>query len=219
MNAFTRSCKRVAKSAQLSEDNLAFLHQQIQGTIQQNTENLTENTRRVKKYGRIKGDTYEWRRSYIEYFNTHKTYFYDNMMSILSKDVAVADNMLKLFLECEGLGLPKANFLCQLATARPEFACLDSNNLIWHGINSNITSYSKKTKSETAKFNKRSLYFETVYGISPNNSGLDLAWDWCKGVNKKSKKFKSATEIAILHEYWFILDTTIGNNCLVGKFC
>ena len=206
MQQFKKDCEYVARFCQESPENLSFAHTMLQGTIQQNTENLSSIAYNLKTYGIDKCEVFKWRMPYIKFFNNHKEYFYEKMMSILASNKNVPDRILKLFLECEGLGLPKANFMAQLATARKEFACLDLNNLKWHSINPNVCTYNKKTKSDVAKENKRMKYFETVYRIAPNNSGLDLAWDWCKKVAKKSKKFESGKQVSQLHRYWFTLD-------------
>ena len=41
MVQFKKDCEYVAKSCQESPENLSFAHKVVQGTIQQNTENLS----------------------------------------------------------------------------------------------------------------------------------------------------------------------------------
>ena len=67
------------------------------------------------------------------------------MMEILQSDQEnTPDRILRLFLEVDGLGLAKAGFLGQLATAHTGLGCLDSNNLIWHSIDKSVNLYNKK---------------------------------------------------------------------------
>ena len=191
----------VADYCQASADNLYRCAVMVHGTIQQNTENLDRIASQYDTQGFVKGDTLEWRMNYINHFGEKRQYYYDNMMKILrSKKKDIPDRILKLFLEANGLGLPKANFLAILATGMKAFACLDSNNLIWYDINPKITDYNKKLKSEEVKANKRKQYLDVVRKLG----GGEKLWDeWCIRVADKSKKFKSGREVSLKHRHWF----------------
>ena len=192
----------VADYCQASPDNLAFCHAGVQATIQQNTENLDSIMSQYKRQG-INIPVFEWeaKKKAVIHFDQNKQYYYDNMMSILaSKKRDIPDRILQLFLEVQGLGLPKSNFLAQLATGHKAFACLDSNNLIWYGLNPKITDYNKKLKSDEIKARKRKEYLDTVQQLG----GGEKLWDqWCIGVADKSKKFKSGVEVSFKHRHWF----------------
>jgi hypothetical protein len=172
----------------------------VHGTIQQNTENLDRIATQYDTQGFIAGDTLEWRMNYINHFSDNRQYYYDNMMRILRSKKNVADKILKLFLEANGLGLPKANFLAILATGMKAFACIDSNILIWYGLDPKITDYNKKLKSEEVKASKRKQYLDVVRKLG----GGEKLWnEWCVRVADKSKKFKSGVQVSMKHRHWF----------------
>ena len=132
---FKEDCRYVADFCQSSPQNLLRTAIGVHGTVQQATKNLDRIVTQYDTQGFKKGDTFFWRMNYIKHFSDNKEYFHGNMMSILaSKKKNIPDRILKLFLEAEGLGLPKANFLAQLATANKAFSCLDLNNIKWYGI-------------------------------------------------------------------------------------
>ena len=194
--------KFIADYCKASPQNLAFCHAGVQATIQQNTENL-DNIMSQYKYKGINIPVFEWeqKKKAVLHFNKNKQYYYDNMLKILaSKKADIPDKILKLFLEVEGLGLAKASFLAQLATGHKAFGCLDSNNLIWYGIDPKITDYNKKLKSETIKANRRKAYLDAVKKVG----GGQKLWDnWCNGIADKSKKFTSGVEVSFKHRHWF----------------
>ena len=192
----------VANFCQTSAKNLAHCHAGVQITIQMNTEMLDNINTDFKKNGtKIAVFNWQQKKNAVDHFNANMHYYYDNMMSILkSKKGNVPDRILKLFLEVEGLGLAKASFLAQLATGHKAFACLDSNNLIWHKIDPKVTDYNKKLKSDIIKAEKRRQYFAVVKKLG----GGEKLWnDWCIGVADKSKKFKSGVEVSRKHRHWF----------------
>jgi len=194
--------KFIADYCKASPQNLAFCHAGVQATIQQNTENLDSIMLQYKREG-IDIPVFNWEQKYkaVSHFNANKQYYYDNMMRILaSKQANIPERILKLFLEVEGLGLPKAGFLAQLATGHKAFACLDSNNMIWYGIDPKVTDYNKKIKSEAIKARKIKDYLNTVRKIG----GGEKLWNaWCNGVADKSKKFTSGVEVSFKHRHWF----------------
>ena len=171
-------------------------------TIQQNTENLDTIMTEYKTSG-INIPVFNWskKKNAVKHFESNKLHYYNSMMTILrSKKGNIPDRILKLFLEVDGLGLPKASFLAQLATGHKAFACLDSNNLIWYNLDPKVTTYNKKLKCELAKSEKRRQYFECVKSLG----GGEKLWnDWCIGVANKSKKFKSGVQVSMKHRHWF----------------
>ena len=191
----------VVKYAQRNPDTLYDVVLRVHGTVQRNTNQLTNIFSQYNERGFTKDDAFSWRMDYINHFGEKRQYYYDNMMKILrSKKKDIPDRILKLFLEANGLGLPKANFLAILATGMKAFACLDSNNLIWYDINPKITDYNKKLKSEEVKANKRKQYLDVVRKLG----GGEKLWDeWCIRVADKSKKFKSCKEVSLKHRHWF----------------
>ena len=199
---YKKDNRYVADFCQTSAKNLAFTHAGVQMTIKTDTQLLDNMVTDYKKNG-IKIKKFNWkdRKKAVEHFNKNKQYYYDNMMKILAtKKADVPDRILKLFLEVAGLGLPKASFLAQLATGHKAFACLDSNNLIWHKINPKVTDYNKKLKSDIIKSEKRRQYFAVVKKLG----GGEKLWnDWCIGVADKSKKFKSGVQVSMKHRHWF----------------
>ena len=190
----------VADYCQASADNLYRCAVMVHGTIQQNTENLDRIASQYDTHGFIKGDTLEWRMNYINHFGEKRQYYYDNMMKILRSKKNVADRILELFLEADGLGLAKASFLALLATGMKAFACLDSNLMKWYGINPNLTSYNKNCKNKELLRKKRQDYLDVVKRLG---GGIKLFKEWCIKIAEKSKKFVSGLEVSGLHIPWF----------------
>jgi hypothetical protein len=200
MDQFHEDLNFVNEFCQSSADSLYRCAVMVHGTIQQNTENLDRITTQYDTQGFIDGDTLEWRMPYIQHFGENRHYYYNSMMTILRSKKNVADRILKLFLEADGLGLPKANFLALLATGNKSFSCLDSNLLKWYGLDPKITDYNKKLKSEESKANKRKQYLDVV---SSMGGGRKLYKEWCIRVSDKSKKFKSGLQVSMKHRHWF----------------
>ena len=198
---FKEDCRYVADFCQSSPQNLLRTAIGVHGTVQQATKNLDRIVTQYDTQGFKKGDTFFWRMNYIKHFSDNKEYFHGNMMSILaSKKKNIPDRILKLFLEAEGLGLPKANFLAQLATANKAFSCLDLNNIKWYGIDPSITDYNKKTKSEEVLYLRRKNYLDTVRGLG----GGEYLWNaWMHGISDKEDYFKSAEDVSRKHRHWF----------------
>ena len=199
---YKKDNRYVANFCQASAKNLAHCHAEVQVTIQMNTEALDGIATDFKKNG-INIAVFNWgqKKRAAQHFNANMHYYYDNMMSILrSKKGDIPDRILQLFLEVDGLGLAKASFLAQLATGHKAFGFLDSNNLIWYGLDSKITDYNKKLKSDEIKARKRKEYLDCVQRLG----GGEKLWNaWCIGVADKSKKFKSGVEVSYKHRHWF----------------
>ena len=155
----------VVKYAQKNPDTLYELVVKIHGTVQRNTNQLTNIFSQYNENGFSKDDAFSWRMDYINHFSENRKYYYDNLMKVLrskKSKAVISDKVLELFLQADGLGLAKANFLALLATRMKAFSCLDSNLLKWYGLDPKITDYNKKTKSEESKANRRKQYLDVV---------------------------------------------------------
>ncbi len=200
MDKYRQDMLIVSEYGQSSADALYRIALMAHGTVQQATENLTNIGKQYDEKGFIEGDTFSWRMDYIRHFSEKRQYYYDNMMKILRSKKNVADRILELFLEADGLGLAKASFLALLATGMKAFACLDSNLMKWYGINPNLTNYNKNCKNKELLMKKRQDYHDVVKRLG---GGIKLFKEWCIKIAEKSKKFVSGLEVSGLHIPWF----------------
>lgn len=200
MDRYRQDMLIVAEYGQSSADALYRIAVMAHGTVQQLTENLTGIGKQYDEKGFVEGDAFSWRMNYIQHFSEKRQYYYDNMMKILRSKKNVADRILELFLEADGLGLAKASFLALLATGMKAFACLDSNLMKWYGLNPNLTSYNKKCKNKELLRKKRQDYLDVVKRLG---GGIKLFKEWCIKIAEKSKKFVSGLEVSGLHIPWF----------------
>ena len=193
----------VADYCQASADNLYRCAVMVHGTIQQNTENLDRIASQYDTHGFIKGDTLEWRMNYINHFGEKRQYYYDNMMKILRSKKAktvIADKVLELFLQADGLGLAKASFAGLLATGMDEFSCLDSNLLKWNNLDRKITDYNKKCKDKNKLRERRQNYFSIV---QQTGGGHFNYIKWCDKIGEGSNQFIDGKDVSRHHPIWF----------------
>ena len=200
MDRYRQDMLIVAEYGQSSADALYRIALMAHGTVQQATENLTNIGNQYDEKGFVSVDPFSWRMDYIQHFSEKRQYYYDNMMKILRSKKNVADRILELFLEADGLGLAKASFLALLATGMKAFACLDSNLMKWYGINPNLTNYNKNCKNKELLRKKRQDYLDVVKRLG---GGIKLFKEWCIKIAEKSKKFVSGLEVSGLHIPWF----------------
>ena len=193
----------VVKYAQRNQDTFFDVFVKVNGTIQRKTEHLTNVFDQYNKKGFIKGDAFHWRMHYINSFSDNRKYYYDNMMRILrskKSKVVIADKILELFLEADGLGLAKASFLALLSTGMNEFSCLDSNLLKWNGLDPSITNYNKKCKNKDKLKIVRKNYSSVVKKMG---GGWENYIVWCNGIGSTSKKFIDGKQVSSYHPVWF----------------
>ena len=200
MDYFKKDLKFINEYCQNNADSLYRCAVGVHATVQQDTQNLDNILTQYDRLGFVDGDVFDWRKNYINHFSENRQYYYDNMMKILRSKKDVADRILALFLEADGLGLAKASFLALLATGNKSFSCLDSNLLKWYGLDRKITDYNKKTKCDNAKKKRRQEYLSVV---SKLGGGIKLYKEWCINVADKSKKFKSGYQVSMKHRHWF----------------
>ena len=201
MDTYRQDMLVVAHYGQSSADALYRIALFAHGTVQQATENLTNIGKQYDEKGFVEGDTFSWRMDYIQHFSDNRQYYYNNMMKILRSKKNVADRILELFLEADGLGLAKASFVALLATGMKAFACLDSNLMKWYGLDPKITDYNKKCKNKALLKKKRQDYLAVVKLLG---GGIKLFKEWCIKIAEKSKKFTDGIEVSNLHVPWFI---------------
>jgi hypothetical protein len=193
----------VVEYAQKDSDCLFDVVVRVHGTIQRNTNQLTNIFSQYNENGFIKDDAFSWRMDYINHFGEKRQYYYDNMMKILRSKKAktvIADKVLELFLQADGLGLAKASFAGLLATGMDEFSCLDSNLLKWNNLDRKITDYNKKCKDKQKLKERRQNYFDCV---QQTGGGHFNYIKWCDKIGEGSKQFIDGRDVSRHHPIWF----------------
>ena len=193
----------VGKYAQKNPDTLYELVVKIHGTVQRNTNQLTNIFSQYNENGFSKDDAFSWRMDYINHFSENRKYYYDNLMKVLrskKSKAVISDKVLELFLQADGLGLAKASFAGLLATGMNEFSCLDSNLLKWNNIDRKITDYNKKCKDKQKLKERRQNYFDCVQQTGGGHFNYIL---WCDKIGEGSKQFIDGRDVSRHHPIWF----------------
>ena len=89
-----------------------------------------------------KGKTYA-------YLAANKHRMYDEAMTVINSSLCDGDKaeaLMDIFLQVDGLGLPKAGFMCQLMAGL--VGCMDSHNIKMYGIDPKSLSIAKKPKTQ-----------------------------------------------------------------------
>ena len=201
----------VVKFAQKNPDNLYELVAKIHGTVQRNTNQLTSIFSQYNEKGFIKDDAFSWRMDYINHFSKNRKYYYDNLMKILrskKSKIVIADKVLELFLQADGLGLAKASFAGLLCTGMDEFSCLDSNLLKWNNLDRKITDYNKKCKDKQKLKEWRQNYFGYVRKTGGGHFNYIL---WCNKIGEASNQFIDGKDVSRHHPFWFTREWRINS--------
>jgi hypothetical protein len=195
---------KVQKYAQRNANNMADVTLMVVLSIQQNwlsvgdqLKDVRENKEQSRFLWGNKAKTYAYLSA-----NKHKMYA-DAMAIIRSKknDDQKAFELMQVFLKVDGLGLPKAGFLCQLMAGL--VGCMDVHNIRLYGLDPKTLALAKNPKSQK--------------GIDTNNAkikayikmchhyGTEYLWNsWCELLSTKSKKWVDGNHVSEVHYTYLI---------------
>ena len=160
---------------------------------------------RMMKEFRKRGINSSWiwgnKRTGIDYVRKHRQDLYDRMMSILrAKKADCALELMMLFLEVPGLGLPKAGFVVQLVAGKS--GCMDVHNLRKYLPNVDASKgtpnwLQTSGNSQKTKRIKANAYLELV----EDSGGTGKMWNgWCTHLQMLyPHHFKTPNDVSALH--------------------
>ena len=132
---------------------------------------------------------------------THKHFLYSQFMAVVNSnksDREKAISMMQVFLRIDGLGLPKAGFLCQLCAGL--VGCIDIHNIRMYNIDPKTLTLSKTVKSPTIRRKRIENYVDLCHDI-----GTETLWNtWCDFLSTKSKRWIDGNHVSEVH-YTFLL--------------
>lgn len=182
-----------------SADNLMDVAMLVSVSIQQNWLSCGEQLKDVRKNGSdskylwgVKSKTYKYLNS-----NKHKLYAQAKAIANSNKDdSAKAYSLMKVFLRVDGLGLPKAGFMCQLTMGL--VGCMDVHNIKEYKLDPNVfilNQNAKTIKGLAANRKKIESYIELCHNIS-----TESLWDtWCNNLATKSTKWRDGNHVSEVH--------------------
>jgi len=192
--------------AQGSAENLMDIILMIVLSIQQNWLGVGEQLADVRLQGAE--SRFLWGRDKVPIISKAKTYaylehnkhrLYADVMTIIdsdSDDGTKAKKLMDIFLDVDGLGLPKAGFACQLVAGL--VGCMDVHNIRRYGIDPKTLSLSsnpKTAKGIAANDRKIVDYIDMCH-----NYGTENLWDtWCEFLSTKSKRWANANHVSEVH--------------------
>jgi len=133
------------------------------------------------------------------YLKANNRRLYTEMMAIIGDDVYddfKAKRLMDLFLDVDGLGLPKAGFVCQLVAGL--VGCMDVHNIRRLGVDPKTLSLSKKPKTAKgiAANDKRIVDYVNLC----HDYGTEELWNtWCDFLSTKSARWQDGNHVSEVH--------------------
>ncbi len=156
--------------------------------------------RMMKEY-RKRGVKSSWiwgnKRTGIDYVRKHRQDLFDRMMSILrAKKATCTHDLLMLFLEVPGLGLPKAGFVVQLVAGKA--GCMDVHNVRKYLPEGAPTWLQTSGNTFKTKREKGWVYLDLIKKCG----GSKVVWDdWCTHVSMVyPHHFKTPDDVSSIHK-------------------
>ena len=185
--------------AQGSAENLMDIILMIVLSIQQNWLGVGEQLADVRLQGAESRFLWGNKSKTYAYLKDNKRRLYADVMTIIdsdSDDGTKAKKLMDIFLDVDGLGLPKAGFACQLVAGL--VGCMDVHNIRRYGIDPKTLLLSRNPKtSKGIAANDRKI---VDYIDMCHNYGTENLWDtWCEFLSTKSKRWANANHVSEVH--------------------
>jgi hypothetical protein len=190
--------------AQRSPDNLADIILMAVLSIRQPWLNIGEQLRDVRTNKQEAKSLWGGKKKTYKYVMANKHKMFAQMQAVINStkpDEAKAISLMNIFLRVDGLGIPKAGFVCQLAAGL--VGCMDSHNIKMYGIDPATLSLTKKpkTKKGIATNDKKVLDYVTLC----HDYGTENLWNsWCNFLATKSPKWQDGNHVSEVHYSYLI---------------
>jgi len=191
----------VRRHAQANAKNLEQVIAFVFASIRVQTSMLPRMMKEFRKRGVKSSWIWGNKRTGIDYVRKHRQDLFDRMTSILrAKKANCALELMMLFLEVPGLGLPKAGFVVQLVAGKS--GCMDVHNLRRYLPNEDSSKgtpswLQTSGNSDKTKRIKASAYLELV----DESGGTRKMWNgWCTHLQiLYPHHFKTPDDVSALH--------------------
>jgi len=194
--------KKVRRFAQLCPKNLEWVLAFVFSTIRVQTSMLPRYMKEYRKRGLNSSWIWGNKIAGLAYVRKNRQDLYNRMMQIIrsnKKDMEL--DLILLFLEVPGLGLPKAGFSCQLVAGK--VGCMDVHNIrkFLPDVDASIgtpTYFQTSGNSDVIKRKKAINYIELCKEIG----GCKFLWNtWCTDRSVDyPKHFPTPFDVSAVHE-------------------
>jgi hypothetical protein len=185
--------------AMQSADNLMNVAMLVSVSIQQNWLSCGDQLKDVKENGinskylwGVKSKTYK-------YLDSNKYKLYAQVKAIANSHKSNDDkaySLMRVFLRVDGLGLPKAGFMCQLTMGL--VGCMDIHNIRMYKLDPKVFVLAKNPKTiKGLQANERKL---KNYIAICHDYGTESLWnEWCDNLATKSPKWRDGNHVSEVH--------------------
>ena len=202
---YTEDAINCQRYAQTSHDNMADVTLMVVLSIQQNWLSVGDQLADVNRCGIESKFLWGNKRKTYEYLQDNSYQLYTDAMVVINSGDSDRDKaraLMEVFLRVDGLGIPKAGFMCQLMAGL--VGCMDVHNIRLYGLDIKDLSLSKNPKSSKGidANNKKVLaYIDMCHDI-----GTEKLWNnWCNFLATKSKRWIDGDHVSAVH-YSYLTD-------------
>jgi hypothetical protein len=185
--------------SQKSPDNMVDMVLMVVLSIQQNWLSVGDQMMDVRKHGKDSKFLWGNKIKTYEYLRDNSSQLYADAMAVIDSDQSDRDkarSLMEVFLRVDGLGIPKAGFVCQLMAGL--VGCMDVHNIKMYGLDIKSLSLAKNPKtSKGIEANNRKVvaYIDMCHDI-----GTEKLWNnWCNLLATKSKKWLDGEHVSAVH--------------------
>jgi len=202
---YTEDAINCQQYAQKSHDNMVDVALMVSLSIQQNWLSVGDQLADVNRCGIESKFLWGNKRKTYEYLQDNSYKLYTDAMAVINSgdlDRDKARALMAVFLRVDGLGIPKAGFMCQLMAGL--VGCMDVHNIRLYRLDIKDLSLSKNPKTSKgidANNKKVWAYIDMCHDI-----GTESLWDnWCNFLATKSKKWIDGAHVSAVH-YSYLTD-------------
>jgi hypothetical protein len=191
----------VRKHAQLNAKNLEQVIAFVFASIRVQTAMLPRMMKEFRKRGVKSSWIWGNKRTGIDYVRKHRQDLFDRMTSILrAKKANCAHDLMMLFLEVPGLGLPKAGFVVQLVSGKS--GCMDVHNFRKYLPEVDASKGTPSWLQTSGNSDKTKRFKAGVYlDLIESNGGSAKFWNnWCGHISMLyPHHFPTPEDVSKLH--------------------
>ena len=202
---YTVDATNCQRYGQASHDNMEDVTLMVVLSIQQNWLSVGDQLADVSRWGIESKFLWGNKRKTYEYLQDNSYQLYTDAMVVINSGDSDRDKaraLMEVFLRVDGLGIPKAGFMCQLMAGL--VGCMDVHNIRLYGLDIKDLSLSKnpKTSKGIDANNKKVLaYIDMCHDI-----GTEKLWNnWCNFLATKSKRWIDGDHVSAVH-YSYLTD-------------
>ena len=202
---YTEDAINCQQYAQKSHDNMVDVALMVSLSIQQNWLSVGDQLADVNRCGIESKFLWGNKRKTYEYLQDNSYKLYTDAMAVINSGDSDRDKaraLMAVFLRVDGLGIPKAGFMCQLMAGL--VGCMDVHNIRLYRLDIKDLSLSKNPKTSKgidANNKKVWAYIDVCHGI-----GTETLWDnWCNFLATTSKRWIDGAHVSAVH-YSYLTD-------------